>query len=182
MPTIITPQEIAARPTLTSFPSYEEAQAAVDKLSDNKFPVEHVSIIGVDLRSVEAVLGRMSWGRAALGGLLMGAWLGVLLGLFVSLFATSEANLWTLVGLGLIYGAAFGIILGLINYAFTGGKRDFVSRSQLVAGRYDVTVDAEQMAAARNILGIPFGTAVGDGSAAGGSAAASSSETATPAS
>lgn len=46
----------------------------------------------------------MSWGRAALGGLMMGAWLGVLLGLFVSLFATSEANLWTLVGLGLIYG------------------------------------------------------------------------------
>ena len=111
-----------------------------------------------------------------MGGLMMGAWLGVLLGLFVSLFATSEANLWTLVGLGLIYGAAFGIILGLINYAFTGGKRDFVSRSQLVAGRYDVTVDADQMAAARNILGIPFGTAVGDGSAAG------SSETATPAS
>lgn len=171
MPSIITPQEIAARPTLTSFRTYEEAQAAVDKLSDNKFPVEHVSIIGVDLRSVEAVLGRMSWGRAALGGLMMGAWLGVLLGLFVSLFATSEANLWTLVGLGLIYGAAFGIILGLINYAFTGGKRDFVSRSQLVAGRYDVTVDADQMTAARNILGISAGTEV---------TAAGPSESATP--
>lgn len=46
MPSIITPQEIAARPTLTSFRTYEEAQAAVDKSSDNKFPVEHVSIIG----------------------------------------------------------------------------------------------------------------------------------------
>ena len=58
---------MASRPILVSFKTYEEAQAAVDNLSDNKFPVEHVTIIGNDLRSVEVVLGRMSWGRAALG-------------------------------------------------------------------------------------------------------------------
>lgn len=150
---VATPQQVAARPTLVSYKSYEEAQAAVDNLSDNKFPVEHVTIIGNDLRSVEVVLGRMSWGRAALGGLAMGAWFGLLLGLFVSLFARAEISMWTAMALGVVYGAAFGIIFGLISYAFTGGKRDFVSRSALVATTYDVTVDPEHLAEARRVLG-----------------------------
>ncbi|MCB0915207.1 MAG: hypothetical protein H6525_11370 [Actinobacteria bacterium] len=150
-----TPDQINSRVVLVEFPTYLEAQAAVDKLSDERFPVQHVSIIGVDLRSVESVLGRMSWGRAALGGLAMGAWFGLLIGLFVSLFANSEGRVWTLLVLGLLYGAAFGIIFGLVSYAFTGGKRDFVSRSQLVAARYQVTVDPEVLGQARSTLGLP---------------------------
>ena len=51
-----------------SFDSYERAQAAVDHLSDEKFPVENVTIIGSDLRMVEKVLGRMSMGRAVGAG------------------------------------------------------------------------------------------------------------------
>ena len=46
-----------------SFDSYEQAQAAVDHLSDQKFPVENVTIIGSDLRQVERVTGRLTWGR-----------------------------------------------------------------------------------------------------------------------
>ncbi|MDQ1246638.1 MAG: hypothetical protein QG597_1006 [Actinomycetota bacterium] len=147
-----TPEQINARVLLAEFATYNEAQEAVDTLSDQHFPVERVSIIGVDLRSVETVLGRMSWGRAALGGLAMGAWFGLLIGLFVSLFANSQGSTLTLILLGLLYGAAFGIIFGLVSYAFTGGKRDFVSRSQLVASRYQVTVDAEVVGKAREVL------------------------------
>ena len=152
-----TPQQINARKTLATFDTYEAAQEAVDRLSDNHFPVQHVSIIGVDLRSVESVLGRMSWGRAALSGLAMGAWFGLLIGLFVSLFAKSESGVLTLILLGLLYGAAFGIIFGLVSYAFTGGKRDFVSRSQLVASSYQVTVDADQLSEAQRVLSLPSG-------------------------
>ena len=147
-----TPEQINARIVLAEFDTYAEAQEVVDTLSDQHFPVEHVSIIGVDLRTVETAVGRMSWGRAALGGLAMGAWFGLLIGLFVSLFATSQGSTLTLVLLGLLYGAAFGIIFGLVSYAFTGGKRDFVSRSQLVAARYQVTVDAEVVAKAQEAL------------------------------
>uniref|UniRef100_UPI0038CBF5E8 general stress protein n=1 Tax=Geodermatophilus chilensis TaxID=2035835 RepID=UPI0038CBF5E8 len=46
-----------------SFDSYEQAQAAVDFLSDQRFPVENVTIIGSDLRQVERVTGRLTWGR-----------------------------------------------------------------------------------------------------------------------
>ena len=104
-------------PVLASFDNYLLAQEAVDKLSDNKFPVQKVAIVGVDLRMVEQVIGRMSWGRAAGGGLLTGAWFGLLLGLFVSFFASAEdSNPTTLILLGLIYGAGFGIIFGLVSY------------------------------------------------------------------
>lgn len=152
-PLLLDPEKM---PVIASFADYQGAQAAVDKLSDNRFPVQGVAIIGVDLKMIETVLGRMSWGRAAGGGLLTGAWFGLLLGLFVSVFAVHDGwNVWTLVGLGLIYGAGFGIIFGLVAHALTGGKRDFVSRSQIQANRYDVHVAADKIAQARQILGIP---------------------------
>lgn len=142
-------------PILAAYGEYFEAQAAVDKLSDERFPVENVSIVGVDLAMVETVMGRMSWGRAAFAGLMAGAWFGLLLGLFVSVFARSEeTSVWNLILLGLLYGAGFGIIFGLVSYAFTGGKRDFVSRSQVQANKYNVHVKAEHIAEARKTLGI----------------------------
>jgi hypothetical protein len=144
--------EITRRPVLASFDRYEDAQKAVDTLSDNGFPVQNVAIVGVDLRMVEAVLGRWSWGRSALSGMGTGAWFGMLLGLFVSLFVEADAAGSQLILMGLLYGAAFGIVFGLISYAFTRGRRDFVSRQSLVAARYDVLCEAEVMGRAREIL------------------------------
>ena len=110
------------------------------------------TIVGVDLRTVESVLGRWSWGRSALSGLATGAWFGLLLGLFVSLFATAQSGTSRLVLMGLLYGAAFGIVFGLLSYAVTRGRRDFVSRQSLVAGRYDVLCEADVLARARQVL------------------------------
>jgi hypothetical protein len=142
-------------PVLSTYDKYEDAQSAVDKLSDNRFPVQSVAIVGVNLKMVEQVIGRMSWGRAAAGGLMTGAWFGLLLGLFVSFFASSEETSGaTLIGLGLLYGAGFGIIFGLVSYMLTGGKRDFVSRSQIVATRYDVHVASAGLNDAKKILGL----------------------------
>jgi hypothetical protein len=145
---------ITDRPVLVSYDTYADAQAAVDTLSDNKFPVQHVAIVGVDLRLVEAVLGRMSWGRAALSGMATFAWFGVLVGLFVSFFGGEESSVLQLVLIGILLGAAFGIVFGMVSYAFTGGKRDFVSRQALQATRYDVLCDSEVMAQAKKVLGI----------------------------
>lgn len=43
--------------TVASYDDYAAAQAAVDRLSDEGFPVEHLDIIGSDLRLVERVTG-----------------------------------------------------------------------------------------------------------------------------
>jgi hypothetical protein len=153
--------DVTKRPVLASYENYLEAQKAVDTLSDNHFPVQNVAIVGVDVRIVEAVLGRMSWGRAATSGLLSGAWFGLLIGLLIGLFSSTTGSLLPIMVLGLLYGAAFGIVWGLIGYAFTGGRRDFVSRQQLLAQRYDVLCEATVIGDARTILGLGGGTPAG---------------------
>src|SRR3954462_8613370 len=75
-----------------SYDSYERAQAAVDFLSDQKFPVENVTIIGSDLRQVEQVTGRLTMGRAVAAGAAGGAWWGLFVGLLLGLFSTGGAG------------------------------------------------------------------------------------------
>jgi len=146
--------DVTRRPVLTSFDDYVGAQKAVDTLSDNGFPVQNVAIVGVDVRIVESVLGRLTWGRAAMSGMFTGAWFGMAIGLFVGLFSGTSDGLVPLLGLGLLYGAAFGIVWGLVSHALTGGKRDFVSRQQLMASRYDVLCEQAVIGEARRILGL----------------------------
>jgi hypothetical protein len=50
--------------TVASYSSYEEAQTAVDRLSDDGFPVENLDIVGSGLRLVERVTGRLTTSRA----------------------------------------------------------------------------------------------------------------------
>ncbi len=119
--------------------------------------MQNVAIVGVDVRIVESVIGRLSWGRAAMSSMLTGAWFGLLIGLFVGLFSATSDALLPLVGLGLLYGAAFGIVLGLVTHAISGGKRDFVSRQQLQAARYDVLCERAVIGEARTILGLGAG-------------------------
>ena len=132
--------------------TYEEAQRAVDYLSDNKFPVENTKIIGSDLRMVETVTGRLTWGRAALAGAASGAWFGMFVGLLLGLFAPAGREILTLVMFGLLFGAVFGLIFGLSGYAATRGKRDFTSKSQVVASTYDVMCPPAHAQEAQELL------------------------------
>jgi len=148
----IDPSAVVSRPVVGSYPTYEQAQAAVDHLSDNKFPVQRTAIIGTDLRMVETVLGRLNWGRAALAGAAAGAWFGALVGLLLAAFAEEGTSAFGLLLAGIVYGLVFGVLFGLAAYALTGGRRDFTSRSQIVAAQYDVVADAEVAEEARNLL------------------------------
>ncbi len=121
-----------------SYPTYAQAQAAVDHLADNEYPVHEVTIVGVDLMQVERVTGRLTWPKVLLGGLATGAWLGLFVGLVLGLFTQP---MWGVVLTGLIGGSVFGVVSAALSYAATRGKRDFASTSQLVAGRYDVLCD-----------------------------------------
>ncbi|GAB2753693.1 general stress protein [Nocardioides pakistanensis] len=98
---------------LASFATYAEAQALVDRMSDDGFPVEQLRIIGDGVRTVEQVTGRMSLGKAAMAGAASGAWFGLLIGLLLGLFTTGPAWLWLLLTslmLGVVWGAAFGAL------------------------------------------------------------------------
>jgi hypothetical protein len=121
-----------------SYDTYEQAQVAVDYLSDQKFAVENVTIIGSDLRMVEKVTGRLTQGRAIAAGAAAGAWWGVFVGLLLGIFATDGSAWVGSVLTGLLVGVVFGAVFGAIGYAATRGRRDFTSTNTIVAGRYDV--------------------------------------------
>ncbi|MDR7302848.1 general stress protein [Haloactinomyces albus] len=134
-----------------SYGTYAEAQRAVDHLADNEFPVQEVTIVGVDLMLVERVTGRLSWARVLGGGAASGAWFGLFVGLIMGLF--SAQGMWfgpVLVGLGA--GVIFGMIFAAVGYASTRGRRDFSSASQLVAGRYDVLAQPGHAEQGRDLL------------------------------
>lgn len=140
------------RPTgwpIGSFESYEDAQAAVDKLSDMQFPVQDLTIVGVDLMEVERVTGRLTWARVIAGGALSGAWIGLFFGL---LFGLLGGGFLTPLLLGMAIGVIFGIVSAAVPYAMSAGRRDFTSRTQIVAGRYDVLADPARAAEARDII------------------------------
>lgn len=132
-----------------SYPTYAEAQRAVDYLSDQQFPVQQVTIVGVDLMQVERVTGKLSWPKVLGGGVLSGAWLGLFIGLILGFFSPSP---WSALLTGLIAGVFFGLITSAIPYAMARGTRDFSSTMQLVAGRYDVLCDPQSAEQGRDLL------------------------------
>jgi uncharacterized membrane protein len=136
--------------SVASYPTYAQAQRAMDYLSDNQFPVEKSAIVGSDLSLVEKVLGRMTTQKSALAGAMSGGWFGLFIGLMFGLF--SRRNWWEVVFTGLIIGAIWGAIFGAIAHAGSRGLRDFVSRSSLAAGSYEVMVDPATAEQARMML------------------------------
>ncbi len=134
---------------IASYTTYADAQKAVDHLADSEFPVEKVTIVGVDLMQVERVLGRLTWGKVLAGGLASGAWLGIFFGLLLSIVTGHYAGPLVL---GLVGGIIFGLISASVPYAATRGQRDFASTMQLVAGRYDVLCDPARAEEGRDIL------------------------------
>jgi uncharacterized membrane protein len=144
----------APRRTIAEFTDYADAQRAVDHLSDQRFPVERVAIIGRDLRYVEQVAGRLTTGKAALTGAAQGAALGAILGLLVGLIFTLSPDpaLVLLVVYGIVAGGILGAIFGALSHAATGGARDFASIGTMTADRYELQVDEELADRAAELL------------------------------
>lgn len=146
--------------SLGVFDRYEDAQQAVDYLSDQSFPVENCMIVGTDLRQVERVTGRLTAGRVALGGLLSGAWMGLFVGLIFALFSQA-GDAFMIVVWCVVFGAGFGLVWAMIGYSLTRGRRDFTSVSQVVATRYEVLTEHKLAEQARDLLdrrpGAPLG-------------------------
>lgn len=135
--------------TVATYGTYLEAQKAVDHLADNQFPVQHVTIVGTDLKTVERVLRRLSYSSVALGGFASGAWFGLFVGLILTLFSSSALGLMIP---AILFGGAFGLLFSIITYSLSRGRRDFTSSSQIVATSYSVLCVSEHAAKARQML------------------------------
>ena len=141
----------AAWNTVARFDDYESAQRAVDRLSDDGFPIEKLDVVGSDLRLVERVTGRLTRGRAAGMGALSGVWVGLLFGILLGLFTSGNSFLATAV-VGAALGATWGAVFGYVVHARTRGRRDFSSVRQLVATHYDLIAREGTVDRARSML------------------------------
>ncbi len=143
---------LAAKTTVATFGTYREAERAVDFLSDQAFPVERAAIVGTGLKTVEQIAGRLTTGRAAILGAGQGGMIGVLFALLFGLFFTVSGAFLGLLLYGLVAGLVFGSIFGALTQAAQGGRRDFASVSSMQAERYEIQVDHEVSARAKQLL------------------------------
>lgn len=148
------------RPVAT-YDTYAQAQGAVDTLSDRRFPVERLQIVGEDLRLVEQVTGRRTWGRVAGEGLVNGALTGAFIGFLFGLFSLFDplVSAVTLALWGAVIGAVLGLVFALLAHALTGGRRDFSSQGGMQAARYVILADEDVADDAARILAESPGSA-----------------------
>ncbi|HYZ56756.1 MAG TPA: general stress protein [Streptosporangiaceae bacterium] len=142
----------AAWNTVVRYDDYQAAQRAVDRLSDDGFPVEKLDIVGSDLRLIERVTGRLTAARAAGAGAFSGLWAGLLIGVLIGLFTTGHAWLGV-VAAAAGFGALWGAVFGFVAHAATRGRRDFSSVRALSAARYDLIAREGTADQARRMLG-----------------------------
>jgi hypothetical protein len=144
----------ASRPrrSIASYSTYVEAERAVDRLSDQGFAVQRSALVGRGLRSVEQVTGGMTAGRAALIGAGEGALIGLLFALLFGIFFTGP-EVGVLLLYSVVVGAVFAAPLGaIVQYANSGGRRDFVSATRIEADRYDLQVEEDAADEATRLL------------------------------
>lgn len=137
---------------ISTYDRYEDAKHAVDVLARASFPVQQISILGNDIRSVERVTGRLTYGRVALMGALSGAYLGLFLGLLLFIFQPDNAAIFGVFIAAVVIGAGFGMLFGVLSYGMNRNRRDFSSVMQMVATRYDLITEPELVQPARQTL------------------------------
>jgi uncharacterized membrane protein len=124
----------------------------VNRLAKAEFPVDQVAIVGNDLKTVERVTGRMTYGRSAAAGAASGAWFGLFFGLLLFLFSGAPDLSFVLAAA--LIGAGFGMIFSIVGYSISRNRRDFTSTMQVISSSYSVIVDPDIANRARNILGV----------------------------
>ncbi len=144
----------ASTETVASYSSYQEAQRAVDHLSDSGFAISRVSIVGVDVRYVERVSGPFSYTHAAVQGMIGGAGIGALVGFVLGALSLVDPLVSVIASAlyGLLFGGVIGLALGPLSHSLWRGKRDFTSNANLEASSYEIRVSRNVAEKAKRLL------------------------------
>jgi len=148
----IAPPTLPRGEVLGTYESHAEAQQVVNRLAEAEFEVAQVAIIGSDLKTVERVTGRMTYGRAAAAGAASGAWFGLFFGLLLLLIGTPNP---LVAGAAILIGAAFGMLFGIASYAITRRSQDYTSATQVLASSYQIIIAPELLTRAQEVLARP---------------------------
>jgi hypothetical protein len=136
-----------------SFPSYQQAQQAVDQLAGAQFPIRRLTVVAHGLRLLQPRGERPGYGWAALHGLLLGAPTAAVLGLLAAVTLLDEplAAGLTIAAWAALAGALAGVAIGAGVEALRIPRRTR-RHSVLQADRYDLVADGEVADQARQLL------------------------------
>lgn len=137
---------------VAAYPTYLQAQRAVEHLTKNDFSVQDVTIVGSDLQMVERVTGKLTTGKMIGAGAASGAWMGLFVGMLMSFFSQIQGGVLLLILVSILVGAVFGSAMGWLGYSMARGRRDFTSSSQVVARRYELLCEPRTAETARNLV------------------------------
>ena len=123
---------------VAAYKDHEAAQKAVEKLGDEGFPLNAVTIAGSDLHTIEQVLGKISAARVAGQGALQGLVWGFLMG-FLAMVSVPDGGVAVAL-VAVLIGVLIGVTVNSVAWALSSKKQPFRSRMSLVAARYAVLV------------------------------------------
>ena len=112
---------------VAAFRTHAEATAAVEKLSEEQFPLTSVTIVGSDLHMAEQILGRMTPARVALTGATQGLTWGLLMALF-SLLLYPQAGA-IIPAILIVVGILLGVFITMISWALRKNRGSFAAQS-----------------------------------------------------
>jgi len=133
------------------YDTYPAAQQVVDFLADSHFPVQNLCIVGTELRSVERVLGRRTWGTVLGAGLQNGLSTGIMVSLLLWIVQPG-VNVLELFAAGLSMGLFIGIVFAVLGQVLARGRRDFNSVTQTVATKYEILAEHKVAQQARDLI------------------------------
>lgn len=137
--------------SLAQFQEYEEAQKAIDFLAAKDFPVEHLMIVGTDLRLVERITGRRTLAKVLRRGAFSGIGTGLLIGLMMMIFFGGDnPSVMLLLGLGV--GIVTGVVTAGLGFSMGKGKREFDSLRDTIATTFELLVEHKVAERARELL------------------------------
>jgi hypothetical protein len=140
---------------LATYDDYLRARAAIDRLSDDGFPISTVSIQWRGLHRVDHVTGRRRFVTAAGEGAAVGAWLGALIGALRAVLVEPSIDLPAIgvTGMYVVVGAVGGALWRAAGHWLRNGTGHLSTRSRLDADSYELWVEAPLLGLASDLLG-----------------------------
>ncbi|AOZ72314.1 hypothetical protein BK816_02530 [Boudabousia tangfeifanii] len=137
---------------VASFKSHDQAQQALSVLAEAGFPVQTVSVVGTDLKLIEQVIGRITFGKVMAASGAQGIWLGFMMALIA--IAVSPQPSWNTFALAMLIGLIGGLLFGVVAYFMRAKQAQVVSQSQVYAASYEVVTDTEVARAIELLAGV----------------------------
>ena len=133
------------------FTSYADAQKAVDSLADQNFPVNNLAIVGTELKLIERVTGRKTWGTVINSGLMNGLSTALMI-VFILFLIEPTRDFFGLVLEAILIGVLIGVGFAALGHRLSRGQRDFTSITQTVPGKFEILCEHRVAVQARDLL------------------------------